>query len=124
MDAQHRQQRPSVPVHRRTDTPGPVPGWALAGAGFTLAAVALEVAGSVWGDSPSTSYPGWLATIGWPTPLRVLWWTMAAAGVVAMNLGMARASGSRRPVRTVVAAAPFVAFALGIASGAQWATWH
>jgi hypothetical protein len=101
-----------------------LPAWALWGAGFTLLAVALEFLGSIVGDSPSTGYPGWLVPIAWPTAVRVLWWVAAAVGAVALNRGLARATGHPRRLATVVTALPFLGFALGIALGAEWATWH
>lgn len=101
-----------------------LPGWALAGGAVTLLAVALEFAGNVWGISPTSSYPGWLTPIAWPTVVRVGWWLLAAVGTVAVNRGLARMTGQPRILRTVAVAVPFVAFAAGIAVGAEWATWH
>ncbi|MBW3662752.1 MAG: hypothetical protein KY469_06605 [Actinobacteria bacterium] len=102
----------------------PLPGWALAGGAVTLLAVTLELLGSVLGDSPSTGYPGWLVPIAWPTAVRVAWWLVATAGAAATSHGLAHAAGRRGYVRTVVVAAPFLIFAVGIALGAEWATWH
>lgn len=102
----------------------PVPWWALAGGAVTMLAVVLEFLGSLLGDSPSTGYPGWLVPIGWPTPVRVGWWLVATMGAVAASRGTAYATGRPRPLRTVVVASPFLVFAVGIATGATWATWH
>lgn len=102
----------------------PLPLSALAGGGFTLLAVTLEVLGSVLGDGVRTTYPGWLVPIAWPTTVRVVWWLVAAAGAVVANRGLARVTGRPRPVRTVVAAVPFVGFAAAIALDLPVATWH
>jgi hypothetical protein len=102
----------------------PLPGWALAGAGVTLLAVVLEFLGSLVGDSPSTSYPGWLVAFAWPMPVRVAWWASATAGAVASIRGLAYATGRPLLVRTILVASPFALFTIGIAMGASWATWH
>ena len=115
-------------MDRRSDAPvtsdRPLPGWALAGAALALVAVTLELLGSLLGDSPSTSYPGWLVPVGWSTPLRVAWWLSASAGAAAASHGLAQATGDPRAVRTVLVATPFAVFAAGIMLGASWATWH
>lgn len=98
--------------------------WALAGGAVTMLAVVLEFLGSFLGDSPSTGYPGWLVPIAWPTPVRVVWWLVATVGAVAASRGTAYATGRPRHLRTVAVAAPFLLFAVGVATGATWATWH
>lgn len=104
--------------------PRPVPRAALWGGAVALLAVVLELWGS-WGTGASTSAPAsWFVASGWPAPLRVLWWTIATVGVFAANRGLAHMAGSPRRVSTAVAVAPFVTFTIGIALGAEWATWH
>lgn len=105
-------------------TDGVLPRAALAGGGLAALAVALEVWGS-WGVGASAEPPGsWLVASGWPTPLRVTWWLAASVGVYLANRGLARVTHRPRRLATTVAVLPFVAFALGIATGAEWATWH
>lgn len=103
----------------------PISGWAIGGFVLSLGAVALEVLGSVLGDSPTSGYPGWLVTITWPTALRALWWIAAAAGAAtATGEFVPFRSAAARVASALVVAAPFAAFAVGIAIGAPWATWH
>ena len=104
--------------------PGPLPWWALAGALFALLAVALELLGSAYANSPS---PGWAQTaipLAWAPGFRVVWWLAVAGGVGAYHLGRYRAEGVARPVIAVLSVGAFVGFAVGIAFGAEWATWH
>lgn len=104
--------------------PRPLPRTALWGGGMALFAVALELWGS-WGTGASTSAPAsWFVAAGWPTPLRVLWWTLATVGVFTANRGLAHVMGSSRRVATALAVLPFAVFTLGIALGAEWSTWH
>lgn len=101
-----------------------VPRSAFLGGAIALVAVVLEVWGS-WGVGADPRPPlSWLVPSGWPMPVRVTWWLVAAAGTVAANRGLAVATGRPRRVATVVTALPFIAFAVGIATGAEWATWH
>lgn len=102
----------------------PLPRWALVGAGLALLVLALEFLGSFLGDAPASDYPGWLVPIAWPTPVRVLWWLMGSAGAFATSRGLDHVTGRRRLLRGLLVASPFVIFAIGIATGAEWATWH
>ena len=101
-----------------------IPTWALASAGYVLLVVALEFAGSIWGDSPSTGYPGFLVPVVWPTALRVVVFLGAAAGTVAYHLGLRRTGTRGNPVVTALTAMLFTVFAVGIATGQEWAAWH
>lgn len=101
-----------------------IPTWALAGAAVALVAVTLEVLGSVLGDSPDTPYPGWLRPIAWPTLVRVATWLAAAAGSAAYHVGLHRTSGRRRWFIGTLTTTMFLLFAVGIASDAEWSTWH
>jgi len=121
----HPSRKPSTSTRPKSDpTAAGLPGWALAGAAITVLAIVLEVAGNVFAGGVTSGYPGWLVTIAWPTPLRVLWWLAAAAGSIAWNVGIARANGRSRRLVTVITATPYVAFAVGVAVGAEWSTWH
>ena len=102
----------------------PLPRSALLGGAVALLAVGLEVWAS-WRTGARVDPPlSWLVASGWPTPLRVVWWTAATVGVVMANRGLARMTGSPRRLATTLAAVPFATFTLGIAIGAEWATWH
>lgn len=101
-----------------------LPPFALMGGAFALLAIGLEVWSS-WGTGARVDPPmSWLVATGWPTPVRVVWWAAATGGVLLANRGLARATGTRRRAMTVLAVAPFLAFTVGIAVGAEWATWH
>ncbi|MGH3443174.1 MAG: hypothetical protein ACRDUY_14260 [Nitriliruptorales bacterium] len=102
----------------------PVPWWGLAGGLFALAAVALEVVGSAWANSPAPEAVAALVPLAWPPPARVAWWLAVAGATGLFHLGMARAGHRRRPVVAGLTVALFTAFAVGIALGAEWATWH
>lgn len=106
------------------DDDHPIPWWGFAGAGFVLFAVAAELIASTWANSPAPSWLEPLAPLAWPTALRVLWWLAVAAGVGAFHAGAAVAGHRRHPAVVALTVAPFVAFAVGIGFGAEWATWH
>jgi hypothetical protein len=90
---------------------------------FVVTAVVLEVTGGANANSP---VPDWahLVPIGWPQWVRVVWWLAVAGAAYAFRLGLRRLGMPTRRLGDVVAVAPFVAFATGIAMGADWATWH
>lgn len=96
---------------------------ALTGLVITMGAVTLEVVSSSYANS---SVPGWAewVPLAWPQALRVLWWLVvaASAGVFRWTLGRLGLHPNR--LVTALTVAPFVAFAMGIAVGADWATWH
>lgn len=106
------------------DEGGALPRSALVGGGFALFAVALEMWGS-WGTGATPQPPAsWLVPSGWPTAVRVGWWLVATLGVFLANRGLARATGRPRVVATTVTVLLFLGFAVSIALGAEWATWH
>lgn len=122
MDERLATTEPSTDV--RSDARRPVPWWALGSAAFVLLAVAIEVLGGQWANSPA---PGWAETlvpVAWPPALRVVWWLAAAAATATFHVGVARSGERPRPVFAVLTTGMFVAFAAGIAFGAEWATWH
>lgn len=105
--------------------PPPLSLWALGGGAFALLAVGLELLGSLLGTAPTTAYPGWLVPVGWPTALRAGWWLLAAVGAGAAVAELtAPRSRTARMAGTALAVLPFAAFAVGVALGAPWATWH
>ncbi len=102
----------------------PISRWALAAAGFVLMAVVLELVASAWANSPAPVWAGRLMPLSWPTAARVVWWLAVAVATGVFHVGVARAGAKPRPVVAVVTMGMFVGFAVGIAFGAQWATWH
>jgi hypothetical protein len=96
-----------------------LPGAAL----FVIAAVVLEVTGGANANSP---VPSWahLVPLGWPQWVRVVWWLSVAGAAAVFRVGLRRFGMPARRLGDVVAVAPFLAFAAGIALGADWATWH
>ncbi len=100
--------------------------WVLAlpcSALFVTGAVVLEVTGGANANSPVT---GWthLVPLGWPQWVRVVWWLSVAGAAAVFRVGLRRFGMPARRLGDVVAVAPFLTFAAGIALGADWATWH
>jgi len=94
----------------------------LAGLLFTIGALALEVVSSGYANS---AIPGWAhwVPLAWPQPMRVAWWlAVAAAAGFRWSLGQVGMHPNRAV--TVLTVGPFVAFAVGIGTGADCATWH
>lgn len=91
--------------------------------GFVLGAVYLE---KVSGDNASGPAPDWgeLVPLAWPTPLRTAWWLTVAAAAAGFRWFLHRYGMRQRPWIVVASVAPFVAFAFGVATGAEWSTWH
>lgn len=102
----------------------PMPWWALGAAGFVLGAVGLEVLGSAWANSPTPAWASVLIPLAWPAPVRVVWWLLVAGAAGAFHVGVARSGHGTHPVVAWATVAMFVAFAVGIAVGAEWAAWH
>jgi hypothetical protein len=95
----------------------------LTGLVVPFGAVALEVVSSSYANS---SVPGWAdwVPLAWPRSLRVVWWLTVAAAVFGFRWSLGRLGLRPNRVVTVLTVAPFVAFALGIAAGSDWSTWH
>ncbi|MDP1804020.1 MAG: hypothetical protein Q8K72_02530 [Acidimicrobiales bacterium] len=97
---------------------------ALACAAFVVLAMVLEVVG---GMSANSEVPDWaprLVPIAWPRLVRVGWWLAVGVAAGAYRVLLARAGLPQSRWLLVVSVAPFVLFAVGIAAGAEWATWH
>lgn len=90
---------------------------------FVVGAVVLEVIGGV---NANSTVPEWaeLVPIAWPAPARVVWWLTVAAAAGLFRLGLHRLGFPQRFAVVAASVAPFVAFAVGIASGSSWSTWH
>lgn len=95
----------------------------LASFAFVIAAIVLEVIGGLHANS---TVPEWaeLVPIAWPAPLRVLWWLTVASAAGLFRLGLHRLGFRQRPLVVLTSIIPFVAFAIGIATGSSWSTWH
>jgi hypothetical protein len=95
----------------------------LGGLVFTMGAVALEV---LSGGYANSEVPGWgeWVPLAWPQPLRVVWWLLVATAAASFRWSLSRVGVRPSRVVTLLSVAPFVAFAAGIAAGADWATWH
>jgi hypothetical protein len=88
-----------------------------------MTAVALEVAG---GANANSTVRGWahLVPLGWPQWLRVAWWLGVGGAAATFRVGLRRVGMPTRRLVDAATIAPFLAFAVGIALGADWATWH
>ncbi len=90
---------------------------------FVLSAVALEAVGGAAANSP---LPDWaeLVPLAWPPAARTAWWTSVAAMAGLFRLALHRLGLRQRSFVVVASVVPFLAFAIAIAVGADWATWH
>jgi hypothetical protein len=97
---------------------------ALGSAAFVVMAIAAEVAGGEYANSSVPASAEHVFPISWPQPVRVLWWLAVAGAALGYRVILHRV-GIRQRVWVVAAwVLPFVVFALGVAIGADWATWH
>lgn len=95
----------------------------IGGLALTMGAVALEVVSSSYANSTVPDWAHWVP-LAWPQPLRVAWWLVVAAGAAGFRWSLGRLGLRPSRVVTALTVAPFVAFAVGIGVGADWATWH
>lgn len=100
--------------------------WVVVAAGaalFVLSAVTLEALGGAAANSP---LPAWaeLVPLAWPPVARVVWWTSVAAMAGLFRLALHRLGLPQRALVVVASVVPFLAFAVAVAVGADWATWH
>ncbi|GAC1610150.1 MAG: hypothetical protein NVS3B26_15380 [Mycobacteriales bacterium] len=93
-------------------------------AALVLLAVGLEFASGQAANSPEDARYANFVPLGWPQPVRVLWWLLIAGAAASHRLLLDTRLGVRRRVLAALAATPFALFALGIAFGASWSTWH
>jgi hypothetical protein len=92
---------------------------------FVLTAVVLEVTSDPGPTSSGLGWRGHLIPVAWPRGLRVLWWLVVAAAAGTQRWALDRSDGpSVRLVPALALATPFAVFAVGIALGAGWATFH
>lgn len=97
---------------------------ALGCAAFVVAAVAAEILGGLGANSPVPAWADGLVPLSWPAPARVAWWLGVAGAAGGFRAFLARLGHPQRAWVVALSVAPFVAFAVGIAVGADWATWH
>lgn len=102
---------------------GPLSRAVLAG-GFVLLAVALEVVGGLGANSPVPAWAERVVPLAWPQPARVVWWLGVAGAAATFRVMLGRAGIPPRRGVTLLTVAPFVVFAVGVATGTDWATWH
>lgn len=117
------------PFASRRLPPPPRTGWVVAAAIslalFVIGAVLLEMmAGAAAPANFETSWVDRLVPLTWPQPARVLWWLVIAGAAATHRYLLDRLAGRYRWWLSMLYGAPFVAFAAGIAVGAQWATFH
>jgi len=93
-------------------------------AAFVFAAVVAEAVAGSSANSPEPSWAQRAFPLGWPQPARVLWWLGVAAAAFGYRVFLRRAGLPGRRAITVLVVVPFVLFAFGVATGAQWSTWH
>ncbi len=74
----------------------------------------------------NSSLPSWahLDPLAWPPWARVLWWLGVALAAATFRAGLHKVGMGSRHLADLLTVGPFVAFAVGIAWGADWATWH
>lgn len=97
---------------------------ALGCALFVGVAVVSEVVSGAAANSPVPSWAEEVVPLAWPQPLRVVWWLAVAAAAYGFRASLRRLGFRQHPVVVVLSVAPFVVFAVGVALGASWATWH
>jgi hypothetical protein len=97
---------------------------ALGCAAFVLAAIAAEVGGGLYANSPVPAWTDRAFPISWPQPVRVAWWLAVAGAALGYRLILRRIGIRQRAWVVVISVGPFVVFAAGVASSADWATWH
>jgi hypothetical protein len=91
---------------------------------FVLAAIAAEVVGGLYANSPEPAWTERLFPLAWPQPVRVVWWSVVGAAALGYRLILHRIGIRQRTWVVVLSVVPFVVFAAGVAVGADWATWH
>ncbi|MGQ0618282.1 MAG: hypothetical protein ACT4PW_15060 [Acidimicrobiia bacterium] len=88
-----------------------------------MGAVVLEVLSSGYANSEVPGWAHWVP-LAWPQPLRVVWWLSVAVAAAGFRWSLAQVGLRTSRVVTVLTVGPFLAFAVGIGAGADWATWH
>lgn len=112
-------------VTRRRDIGDALLAWIAVGCLlFTATAIVFEIVASTAANSAAPAWVTLVVPLAWPQLLRVAWWLAVAGAALGFHISMRRLGfGQPRPI-VFFSVAPFVTFALGIAAGADWATWH
>lgn len=97
---------------------------AVAGFLLVVGAVALEVLAGMSANSPVPVWAERVVPLAWPAPARVAWWLGVAGAALVFRVALHRLGFRQHRVVVLLSVAPFVAFAIGIGLGADWATWH
>ncbi len=113
----------TTPPHR-PDELERLPAWAWGGGLFAFVAFGAELAASLFGRAGEAGPFSWLAPVGWPNPVRFVWWAAAAAGIVALHVGRRRSGERPSALMTAATASLFLVFGIGVLFSAEWATWH
>lgn len=113
-----------VPASLTDVAPPRLAGWGWAAMLFVFVAVALEVLGGQYSNSQVSSITNWVVPLGWPQAARVVWWLTVAAAAATFRYAERTAGIRRNPILIVASVLPFVIFAIGIALGASFSTWH
>lgn len=104
--------------------PRRLPLWAIPAMGFVFLAVALEFIGGQYANSRVPDAAEWLVPLAWPQAARVVWWLGVASAAAAFRYAERQAGIRRHPLVILASVAPFAIFAVGIAVGASFSTWH
>lgn len=120
-----------MPAHSATPPPAePVDAHPLITAVLVLAcplvvvgAVVAEVVAAQFANSTVPDFGEWFP-LAWPRPARVAWWVAVSAAAGGFRLGLHRLGMRQRPLVVGMTIAPFAIFAIGVALGADYSTWH
>ncbi|MHB1486280.1 MAG: hypothetical protein ACYCS7_08300 [Acidimicrobiales bacterium] len=93
-------------------------------AAFVIAAVLLEMASGAASGIVETRLDQRFVPLLWPQGWRVIWWLVIAGAAATHRLALDRLYGRQRWWLGIAYAAPFLAFASGVAVRAPWATFH
>ena len=91
---------------------------------FVFGAIAAEVVGGMYANSPVPAWTERAFPISWPQPVRVAWWLAVGGAALGYRVILHRIGIRQRTWVVAVSVVPFVVFAGGVAAGANWATWH
>lgn len=86
-------------------------------------AVVAEVVAAQHANSDPVGWAAWFP-LTWPVEARVAFWSVVAAAAAGFRWGLHRLGMRQRPLVVVATVAPFALFALGVATGSSFTTWH
>lgn len=88
-----------------------------------IAAVLAEVVAAQHANSDPTGGEAWFP-LAWPQPARAAFWALVAVAAGGFRWGLHRLDLPQHPLPVVLTVAPFALFALGVATGSSFTTWH